>query len=150
MHQRISKADILAACVKKQQALIDNFNQRIEDVNADAYAHSEPPSQSDGGSDSPEALLQVMMQELNFVQYEMGILRGIDPENGADHVERGAVVVTDKRIFFISVSSEEIEIGGNKVFGMSEKAPLYALMKGLKKGDSFQFNETKYTIEDIY
>jgi hypothetical protein len=33
---------------------------------------------------------------------------------------------------------------------MSEKAPLYTQMKGLKAGDSFQFNQLKYQIEDIY
>lgn len=150
MHKKISKAAILAACIQKQQDLIDNFNDRVEDIRAETFTRSETPSQTDESSTSPEDLLHVLGQERDFVQYEMGFLRAIDPENGADQVERGAVVVTDKRVFFIAVSSEEIEVEGEKIFGMSEKAPLYAHMKGLKKGDSFQFNNTQYTIEDIY
>ncbi len=150
MKQKISKAAILTACIQKQQDLIDNFSQRLEDEKTEAYSHSETPSQTDEGSTSPEELVQLMSQELNFVQYEMSILRSMDPHDAAQQVERGAVVVTDKRTFFIAVSIEEIEVENQKIFGMSEKAPLYAHMKGHKKGDSFEFNKTKYLIEDIY
>jgi hypothetical protein len=150
MSQRISKAAILEACLKKQQSLIDHFTQRIDEVKAEAYSHTETPSQTDEGSDSSEELLEVMGQELRFARLEMEILRAIDPGNPADKIERGAVVVTDQRIFFIGVSSEEIEIDGIKIFGMSEKAPLYAQMKGLKAGDTFQFNATRYQIKEIY
>lgn len=150
MSKQISKAAILATCLNKQEDLIRNFTERIDEVKSEAYSHTETPSQTDEGSDSSEEMLEVMGQELQFVRAEMEILRSIDPKNGAGHVERGAVVVTDQRIFFIGVSSEEIEVEGTKVFGMSEKAPLYSHMKGLKQGDSFQFNGTKYQIEAIY
>jgi len=150
MGQQISKDAILSICLKKQQDLIDHFTQRIEEVKSEAYSHTETPSQTDEGSDSSEELLEVMGQELRFVRAELEVLRSIDPGNAADHVERGAVVVTDKRTFFIGVSTEDIEIDGVKIFGMSEKAPLYSHMKGLKAGDTFQFNATKYQIEAIY
>jgi hypothetical protein len=150
MSHTISKAAILSACLKKQQELIDNFNQRIDEAKAEAFSHTETPSQTDEGSSSAEELLELMGQELQFVRTEMEILRSIDPQDPADHVERGAVVVTDQRTFFIGVSSEDIEVNGVKVFGMSEKAPLYAHMKGLKTGDTFQFNTTKYEIKAVY
>ena len=150
MSQQISKSDILEACLIKQQELIDHFNERIDEVKSEAYNHTETPSQTDEGSDSSEELLEVMGQELQFVRSELEVLRSIDPANAATHVERGAVVVTDQRTFFIGVSSEEIVIDGVKIFGMSDKAPLYSHMKGLKTGDTFQFNSTKYQIKDIY
>ncbi len=150
MKQKLSKSAILSACVVKQQELIDNFNQRLEDMKSEAYAHTETPSQTDEGSTSPEDLIQVWEQELDFVQYEMSILKSINPDDIAHQVEKGAIVATDKRIFFIGVSSEEIVLDGQKIFGMSERAPLYAKMKGLKTGDTFEFNKTTYVIEDLY
>lgn len=150
MSSRISKAVILDACIARQEELIQHFDQRIEEVKADAYSHSETPSQTDEGASAPEEMLEVMGQELRFVKSEMEILRSIDPENPATVVERGAVVVTDKRTFFIAVSSEELDLEGAKIFGMSEKAPLYGHMKGLKKEDSFSFNGMTYHIQDIY
>ncbi len=126
------------------------FNLRIAEVKAEAHDNSQTHSQTDEGSNSSEELLEVLNQELIFVRTEMEILRSMEAENTSDHVERGAVVVTNQRTFFIGVSTEEIEIDGTKIFGMSEKAPLYNHMKGLRKGDHFQFNTTRYEIEEIY
>lgn len=150
MNHRIAKSTILSTCLHKQQELIDHFNQRVEDVKAEAYNNNETPSQTDEGSNSPEEFLQTLGQELDFVRAEMEVLRSIDPANMATQVERGAVVVTNHRTFFIGVSSEEIEIDGQKIFGMSDHAPLYAHMRGLHKGDSFEYNKTRYEINDIY
>lgn len=150
MRHEISKTDILNVCLQKQQALIHHFNARIDEVKAEAFNHTETPSQTDDDTGSSEEMLEVMGQELKLARTEMEILRSIDPADPASQVERGAVVVTDQRIFFIGVSSEGIEVHGTKIFGMSEKAPLYSHMKGLKKGDSFQFNGLKYVIQDIY
>jgi len=150
MNHRVAKATILSTCLEKQQELINNFNQRLEDVKAEAYDKNETPSQTDEGSNSPEEFLQTLGQELDFVRAEMEVLRSIDPANPSVQVERGAVVVTNHRTFFIGVSSEEIEIEGQKIFGMSDHAPLYAHMRGLHKGDSFEYNKTKYEIADIY
>lgn len=150
MNRETTKDAILKVCIEKQQELIDHFNKRIEDAKAEVTSHPESPSQSTEGSNSADDVLHVMEEELAFVKYEMGILKALDPNHASDHVERGAVVRTDQRDFFIAVSSEEVDVNGKKVFGMSEKAPLYAQMRGLKTGDEFQFNETKYKILDIY
>lgn len=150
MSRETTKEAILKVCIEKQQELIEHFTKRIEDAKAEVTSHPESPSQSTEGSNSADDVLHVMEEELAFVKYEMEILRSLDADHQSDHVERGAVVLTDQRDFFIAVSSEEVEVNGKKVFGMSEKAPLYAKMRGLKTGDSFQFNETKYKILDVY
>ena len=41
MNHRVAKANILSTCLKKQQELIDHFNQRVEDVKAEAYDNNE-------------------------------------------------------------------------------------------------------------
>ena len=150
MHRETSKAAILQVCIEKQQELIDHFNERLEEAKAEVTSHPDSPSQSDEGSNSADDLLHVMVQELAFVNAEMEILKSLDPDHISKQVERGAVVCTDQRDFFIAVSSEEVDVNGEKVFGMSDKAPLYAKMKGLKAADTFQFNETIYKIIDIY
>ncbi len=150
MKKETSKEAILKICIEKQQELITHFTNRIEEAKAEVTSHPDSPSQSTEGSNSADEVLHVMEEELAFVKYEMGILKSLDPNHTSVHVEKGAVVSTDQRDFFIAVSSEEVVVDGKKIFGMSEKAPLYGQMKGLKTGDTFQFNETKYKILDIY
>lgn len=147
---KLIKADILTTCLKKQQELVDHFERQIEETKSIAFEHSETPSQTDEGSTSPDVMLGVLAEELAMAQTEMNILRGIDPNDPAHVVERGAVVITNHRTFFIGVSSEEVHVNGTPVFGMSEKAPLYSHMRGLKKGDAFSFNQMHYQIEDIF
>src|SRR6188768_3248594 len=101
MGHRIAKATILASCIHKQEELIDHYNQRLEDVKAEAYNNSETPSQTDEGSNSPEEFLQTLNQELDFARAELEVLRSINAADAADKVERGAVVVTNLRTFFI-------------------------------------------------
>jgi transcription elongation GreA/GreB family factor len=48
------------------------------------------------------------------------------------------------------VSSEKIEIDGQEIFGISTNAPIFSAMMDLKKGDTFDFNNTSYKIQDIY
>ena len=103
MRHEISKTDILNVCLQKQQALIHHFNARIDEVKAEAFNHTETPSQTDDDTGSSEEMLEVMGQELKLARTEMEILRSIDPADPASQVERGAVVVTDQRIFFIGV-----------------------------------------------
>ncbi len=150
MNNVTTKKAILEVCIDKQQELIEHFNKRIDDAKAEVMSHPESPSQSTEGSNSAEDVLHVMEQELAFVRFEMDILKKLDPDHHSVQVERGAVILTDQRDFFIAVSSEEVDVNGKKIFGMSEKAPLYAQMRGLKKGDEFQFNKMKYKILDIY
>lgn len=150
MNKRISKAAILAACIEEQERLIENYNHRLEDVRADAFTHQDIPSQDEETNTAKVDLINTLEEQLGFVRLEMSILDMIDAHHELPAVGRGAVVVTDKRTFFIGVSSEEVDVDGHKVFGMSESAPLYALMKGLRKGGHFTFRNNSYTILDVY
>lgn len=63
-----------------------------------------------------------------------------------DSVEVGSLVKTDHHAFFIAVACHAIDVEGEKVVGISSKAPIFAQMQGKKVGDSFTFNETSYKI----
>jgi hypothetical protein len=88
--------------------------------------------------------------ELAFAQQGLAFLNSLDVTEESSVVEPGAIVITDQLNFFIGVSSEKVEMDGVTIIPISTKAPIYANMRGLAKGGSFQFNETSYVIEDLY
>lgn len=147
---RISKQEIYNTCLERQEELVSNFRSKVNDLNQDLFARDTIPSQEDHTPAEHIDILETMDQELRFLHTELNLLKSIDIESNRSMVEPGAVVVTDRRVFFISVSIEEIEVNGNKVFGISTHAPLYEKMHHLKKGESFEFNGTRYNIEDLY
>ena len=150
MKNKITKKEILQACIEKQEELVDSFKERETEMQNDAFSQTESDSQSEDRQADKIDVLNALGTELTFAQQELYFLNSLNAENESTVVEPGAVVATEKITFFIGVSSEKVEVLGEEFFGISTKAPIYANMKGLEKGDKFQYNETKYTIKDIY
>ncbi|MEZ7498155.1 hypothetical protein QO200_05320 [Flavobacterium sp. Arc3] len=150
MKSRIVKTRILEACIEKQNELIDNFKKREAEMNDDTFSQNESASQSEDRRAGKYELLKAIGDELAFAQEELTYLNNLDVTKEKTVVLPGAVVVTEQFVFFIGVSSEKVEVDGETVFGISTKAPIYANMRGLEKGSTFQFNETNYVIEDVY
>lgn len=150
MKNKITKTEILKACIEKQEELIESFKQRETEMQNDAFSQTESDSQSEDRQADKIDVLNALGNELTFAQQELFFLNSLNADTESTVVEPGAVVVTEEITFFIGVSSEKVEVSGEEFFGISTKAPIYANMKGLENGSKFQYNETKYMIKDIY
>lgn len=146
----LSKELIYETSLQKQEDLIANFTSRIDTLNTDAIKNNQSASQSEDRTAGKLEMVSALQNELVFAQNELVFLNTINPTKKNDIVEIGAVVITNKLKFFISVSSEKMTIENEEVYGISVKAPIYAAMQGLKKGDSFSFNDAEYNIVDVY
>ena len=74
-----------------------------------------------------------------------------------DHAAHGALVVTDKQRFFLSigagkfvVNDSESPTGMQYWFAISAQTPIYAALKDKKVGDSFIMNGIVQTIKEIF
>jgi hypothetical protein len=152
MQKKISKELILKTCLQKQEELIKNYDSRVMEMQTDTTNDDDDPSasQSEDHNAGDVEIMSTMAGGLEFAQREMVTLAAIDPAHVNEMVEPGAVVVTNNRTFFIAVSSERVEVGEEVIYGISTNAPIYTVMAGLKKGETFKFNGTGYKIEDIY
>lgn len=150
MKNKIAKSHIKQVCIQKQEELIDSFKQHEAEMYKDTFSQNAIASQTEDRKAGKVDVLKALGKELVFAQEELVYLNSINVTGESSVVEPGAVVITDQITFFIGVSSEKIEVDGEEIIGISTKAPIYAKMIGLKKGSPFQFNETKYLIEDLY
>lgn len=150
MSNRIDKEAIFNACLSKQELLIENFTNKIDEMKKEIFAHDSIPSQEDHFPAERIEVLDSMERELQFLHYEMNILKHLEWQSIKEQVDQGSVVVTDQRIFFVCVSIEEVDVEGQKVFGLSVQAPIYDVMQYKKQGESFEFNGTFYQISDLY
>jgi transcription elongation GreA/GreB family factor len=150
MNTQLSKAAIFGACLKKQEALLKQFSKEITLLKNEITDHDTILSQNGHSTAERTDVLNTYEGELAFLREEMMTLENLDWQTDKDSVQPGAVVATDKQTFFISISIEDVEVDGQTVYGISTGAPLFGAMRGLKQGDSFQFNDRKYTIKDIY
>ncbi|ELR71615.1 hypothetical protein C900_02423 [Fulvivirga imtechensis AK7] len=148
------KKKMLEAGIKKHQSVIDDFNQSIKSMLAsEGIVNEEEMDLSQQGFNT-EIVQRVnnLADQLEFANEEMKLLFDMQPTIEYVHntVQPGSVVVTDKDIFFVSVSIERFEVEGLSVFGLSTESPIYQEMKGLKKGDVFSYKKTRYKISDVF
>lgn len=145
---------VLDACIKKQQSLIDDFKSRIKAVleteglgNEEKYDNTDV---SQRGQASEE--LATLNEALSLANEEMSFLQHLKSTQSGSHkiVGPGAIVITDKAVFFVSVSIERFGVDGETFFGISTKSPLYLTMKGLPEGSLFQHNGINYQITGIF
>jgi len=67
-----------------------------------------------------------------------------------DKADKGAVVKTEKGVFFISVSLGEITFENQKLICISPESPLAIAMKGKRKDEIFSLNKMNQKIVEIY
>lgn len=146
------KSDILNAGLKKQEAIISDFRQRINDVMGDENGSKREEYDNFHQTFSPEALaeLNILGNEVEFASNELEEMKRIDCSQQHDQAEYGSVVKTDRQTFFVSASLEDFNVGERKFFGISVHSPIYYAMKGKKAGDRFKTRNVEYLIEEIY
>lgn len=67
-----------------------------------------------------------------------------------DTVEHGAVVVTDRQNFLLSIGAGKFMVGNQVFFAISAQTPIYMAVKGHTVGDTFIINGQSQTIKEIF
>ncbi|WP_299177998.1 hypothetical protein [uncultured Chryseobacterium sp.] len=90
-----------------------------------------------------------LQRQLNEVLHQQTLIQRLLSEP-LEKVQNGALVKTNKGIFYISASVGEIVSENTKIMTISEEAPLAKAMMGLKEGQTFSINNINQTIENIW
>jgi uncharacterized protein (DUF342 family) len=143
-----------------KQSLLDLLKEKVQEkeMNLEKLIAETRASNSDTKSsmgDKYETSREMLQQEinnllsqLNVVLQQKEILKSIH-QKSSEKVEKGALVVTNKGKFFISISMGEIVLGSDNFFCISTDTPLAKAMMGRSVGDIFNIHTTQYTIEKI-
>lgn len=147
------KQKVLEVARARQQDLINDFRNRINEIRNGAGHINEQVYEMDQGSfdESSIEMINGLADQLNFAVEEIDQLDEMKTKIGLhDKVMRGSVVKTDKKTFYPSVSIEDFTVDGQKMFGISTKAPLYASLEGKKAGDVVKYDGDSYRILEVY
>lgn len=145
---------MLQASIVKQEALIDDFKIRIENIlstsglgNEEEYDNNELAQKTQASEE-----INSLNEGLKLANEEMDVLTALQPMLSSQQTSAasGSVVVTNRDTFLVSVSTEQFEVDGKTFIGVSVKSPLYKAMKGKTKGDKFSCKGITYEILDIF
>jgi len=146
----MKKEEILHIIKNKISAKIQTFENLI----AETRASSNDTKSSMG--DKYETGREMLQQEINNIQRQLnevlnqqGFLQKLSTET-CSKVQNGALVKTDKGLFYISASVGEIIIENKKIMTISSESPLAKEMFGKKESETFIINKVSQTIEKIW
>jgi hypothetical protein len=144
------KKDILDEIIKHQEALISDISKELGTIDSHTDIEEDDaidPEDLSHHSES-EHIAHFMKQQLIKAKADLKYIADKFSKN-FDHVQPGAIVYTDKNIFFIGVSSLAFHIGDKTAIGISTHAPIYMMMLNKKAGDTFSFAGISRTIDKI-
>ena len=139
---------------QKLSEKIQNFEKLIAETRA-----SNNDTKSSMG-DKYETGREMLQQEINNLQVQLNeVLKQQDflktsfdkfrMTKKFDKAEKGAIVKTEKGLFFISVSFGEITFENQKIICISPESPLAKAMNGKQKGEAFSLNNMNQKIVDL-
>lgn len=146
----MDKSTLLKAIKNRLEEKIQKFEKLIEETRA-----SNNDTKSSMG-DKYETGREMLQQEINNLQRQLNealnqqtLLQKISAETSTK-VQNGALVETDKGLFYIAASVGEIIFDNQKVMTVSGESPLAKAMAGLIKGQGFSLNNTTQSIKHIW
>ena len=145
----MNKTELIKLINQKLYEKIQNFQKLIAETRA-----SNNDTKSSMG-DKYETGREMLQQEINNLQTQLNeVLKQQDflktiLVKPSDKAEKGAIVKTEKGLFFISVSLGEINFDNQKIICISPESPLAKAMNGKQKGEVFSLNNMSQKIVDI-
>ncbi len=146
----MNKEEILKILRNKISQKISVFENLINETRA-----SSNDTKSSMG-DKYETGREMLQQEINNVQRQLNetlnqqsFLQKLSTET-CEKVQNGALVKTDKGLFYISASVGEIAFEDKKIMTISGESPLAKEMFGKKESETFIMNTVTQTIEKIW
>ncbi|WP_295221788.1 hypothetical protein [uncultured Chryseobacterium sp.] len=146
----MDKSKVLATVKEKIADKIKKLEKLIEETRA-----SNNDTKSSMG-DKYETGREMLQQEINNLQRQLNeclqqqlLVQKINGEPSSK-VQNGALIKTDKGLFYISASVGEILSENRKIMTVSAESPLVKAMAGLTTGQNFFVNAISQTIEGIW
>lgn len=146
----MNKQELLNIIKAKITDKIQSFENLIAEIRA-----SNNDSKSSMG-DKYETGREMLQQEINNLQRQLNeslnqqsVIQKIAAE-ASEKVQNGALVKTDKGLFYVAVSVGEIISEDQKIMTVSAKSPLIKAMSGKKEGEIFTVNNMTQTIQKIW
>lgn len=147
----ISKKEIIAACLKFQTHQVDTIKKQLIQIQESA---NEEKSSTEEGGDSFKEQLQVDREmynkKLKDALDNLEVLHRIDINKKSEAVSLGAVVITESQSFIVSTGVGEVKVDGKTFFAISTISPIFKVMSGKKKGESFLFRDKQVNVLEVY
>ncbi len=150
MNDKIRKEEIYNKCLAIHMEKIKHLETAMQESEKSAHSYGQ---QSDAFDSHRMQLIgnrDMYAQQLKTELEALETLYKIDLSLNHKTVEFGSIVITDKQKVFVSIGVGKITIENEIYYAISLQVPFFDAMRGLKKGDEFEFRGNKLKILEVF
>lgn len=145
------KQELYNLCREYLQKRIETAKQAMEV--AQHSANNETKSSSGDKYETGRAMMQLEIEK-NAAQLSESLklrraLDLINLQHQPGFVQPGSLVITDREVFFISISLGKVLLRGKTYLVVSPASPIAQKLLGMKPGDKMAFQDKTYLIQEL-
>jgi hypothetical protein len=144
------KNRLVVECQRVQKKALDNTKSEMDEAQNALNDYGPNKDRYDSFRDQLIGRRDMFSLQYSKAVSEYSVTDKINPKNINKIAEFGAVIITDVCRFFISISAGKLEIDGHTYYAISPMVPLFKVMEGKKKGETFEFNGKKQIIKELF
>jgi hypothetical protein len=141
---------IIRKCIEILESKIESTRVLIKEIEQSAAEYGPPKDRYDSFRNQLSRRRELLAEQIMRAETEIDIIKRIDIKRQELIVSLGAIVITTKQKLFVSVGLGKFEFDLDIYYAVSPDAPLIQAMKGLKKGDTFEFRGEQIRIIEIF
>ncbi len=144
-----TKQKILEACISSIDTKIETLKYAADDAQKAANEYGNPRDRYDSFRAQQLRKKDMFSKHLQEAINEKNILNKIDVAKDYTEIVLGSLVITNKQNLFISTSIGKVTVDSIDYYAISPFVPIFKSIRGLKLGDTAEFNGNKFTIKEI-
>ncbi len=144
------RQQVICSCIEQQEHIATIARQEMDSAQQQSNDYGANVDRYDAYRTKMMRSRDMYAKQYSNAQTGVRYLQDLLKLPPFDTVEHGAVVITDRQNFLLSIGAGKFMVGNQVFFAISAQTPIYMALKGKKVGDSIVFNGQSQTIKEIF
>jgi hypothetical protein len=149
MTREEQRHQVICSCIEQQEHIASIAKQEMDSAQQQSNDYGANVDRYDSYRTKMMRSRDMYARQYSNAQTGVRYLQDLLKLPPFDTVEHGAVVITDKQRFLLSIGAGKFMVGNDVYFAISAQTPIYAALKGKKVGDTLVFNGQSQTIKEV-
>ena len=150
MTREEKRQQVICSCIEQQEHIATIAKQEMDSAQQQSNDYGANVDRYDSYRTKMMRSRDMYAKQYSNAQTGVRYLQDLLKLPPFDSVEHGAVVITDRQNFLLSIGAGKFMVGNQVFFAISAQTPIYMALKGKKVGDCLVFNGQSQTIKEIY
>ena len=150
MTREEKRQQVICSCIEQQEHIANIAKQEMDSAQQQSNEYGANVDRYDSYRTKMMRSRDMYARQYSNALEGIRYLKDLLKQPPHDVVEHGAVVITDRQNFFLSIGAGKFMVEKQVFFAISAQTPIYSALKGKKEGDTIVFNGQSQTIKEIY